>query len=108
MRDARVIPNMQAIVPQEDRRRALRRLDDILEALEQLNLHDEVRLPAPLRDRLVELGIENPSQLGIPTLIEKVWERQQPYLIVLTEDRRRRRRRQSTIDPVRWGYPPRR
>ncbi|MGH7775823.1 MAG: hypothetical protein ACREPI_01410 [Candidatus Dormibacterales bacterium] len=99
---------MQAIVPQEERRRALRRLDDILEALEQLNLRDEVRLPALLRDRLVELGIDNPAQIPVPVLIEKVWERQQPYLIVLTEDRRRRRRRQSSIDPIRWGFPSRR
>jgi hypothetical protein len=85
-------------IANEDRRRNLRRLDDILEALEQMNLRDETELSEPLERRLVELGIEQPRALSISELIERVWALQQPFLIQVTIDRRRRRRRQSTID----------
>jgi hypothetical protein len=86
------------MIANEDRRRNLRRLDDILEALEQLNLRDETQLPPHLHNRLLELGVENPDRHSISELIERVWALQQPFLIQVTIDRRRRRRRQSTID----------
>ncbi len=73
----------------------LRRLDDILEALEQLNLHDERTVPLVLLERLHEIGVRTPEALAIPQLIEAVWALQQPYLIQLLVDRRRRRRRKD-------------
>ncbi len=82
--------------PQE-RRNNLRRLDDILEALEQLNLNEVKTLPDLLAKRLVEIGIEDPREQSIPHLIEKVWGVQQPFLITVVTERRRRRRRKADM-----------
>ena len=76
-----------------ERRQGLRRLDDILESLEQLNLHDKTELPDHVAEALVMLGIEQPHSIPIPQLIERVWAMQQPYLITIVVERRRRRRR---------------
>ena len=86
-----------------ERRGSLRRLDDILESLEQLNLHDKTDLPDHVAEALVMLGIEQPHSIAIPQLIERVWAMQQPYLITIVVERRRRRRRKIAIDP---GAPP--
>jgi hypothetical protein len=80
----------------QERRSSLRRLDDILETLEQMNLHDRTELNDSLAERLIMLGIERPHNIPVPQLIEKVWAMQQPYLITIVERRRRRRRR---VDP---------
>jgi len=77
----------------------LRRLDDILETLEQLNLHDKTELPDHVAEALVLLGIDGPHSIPVPQLIEKVWAMQQPYLITIVVERRRRRRRKVTTDP---------
>ena len=79
------------------RRQGLRRLDDILETLEQLNLHDKTELPDYVAEALVMLGIDAPHKYPIPQLIERVWAMQQPYLITIVVERRRRRRRK--VDP---------
>ncbi|HEV2953292.1 MAG TPA: hypothetical protein VG015_04320 [Candidatus Dormibacteraeota bacterium] len=91
-------------IGEQERRGQLRRLDDILEALEQLNLHDQTELPPRLAERLVELGIGNPRQYTVTQLIEKVWEVQQPYLVTVVVERRRRRRRKTdtTAAPGAW------
>ena len=81
-----------------DRRLTLRRLDDILETLEQLNLHDRTELPDAVAEALVLIGIETPHDIPIPQLIERVWAMQQPYLITIVVERRRRRRRQVASD----------
>jgi len=91
-------PGPEHPIPQEERRNNLRRLDDVLEALEQMNLHDEKELGDPLASRLVELGIERPHQHTITQLIEKVWAIQQPYLVKVVVERRRRRRRRTPVD----------
>ena len=83
------------MVADDERRTQLRRLDDILEALEQLNLHDQTELPPRLEQRLVETGVDTPRQYTITQLIEKVWEVQQPYLVTVVVERRRRRRRKA-------------
>ena len=88
------------MVSQPERRQQLRRLDDILEALEQLNLHDERTVPLVLLERLHEIGVRTPETLAIPQLIESVWALQQPYLIQLLIDRRRRRRRKEAEAPA--------
>ncbi len=81
----------------EERRQDLRRLDDILETLEQLNLHDKTELTDFAAERLVLLGIKNPHSIPIPQLIERVWAMQQPFLTTIVVERRRRRRRK--MDP---------
>jgi hypothetical protein len=81
----------------KERRSGLRRLDDILETLEQLNLHDKTELPDHVAEALVLLGIDAPHDLPVPQLIERVWAMQQPYLITIVVERRRRRRRK--VDP---------
>ena len=81
----------------QERRSTLRRLDDILETLEQMNLHDRTELNDQLAERLVMLGIERPHTIPVPQLIERVWAMQQPYLITIVVERRRRRRRR--VDP---------
>jgi hypothetical protein len=87
------------VIPAEDqeRRSTLRRLDDILETLEQMNLHDRTELTDNLAERLIMLGIERPHSIPVPQLIERVWAMQQPYLITIVVERRRRRRRR--VDP---------
>ncbi|HSS93519.1 MAG TPA: hypothetical protein VLR46_05955 [Candidatus Dormibacteraeota bacterium] len=81
----------------KERRSSLRRLDDILDALEQLNLHDRTELTEDLAESLVLLGVEDPYGIPIPQLIERIWAMQQPYLITIVVERRRRRRRK--VDP---------
>ncbi len=81
----------------KERRSSLRRLDDILDTLEQLNLHDRTELNDSLAESLVLLGVDSPHSIPIPQLIERVWAMQQPYLITIVVERRRRRRRK--IDP---------
>lgn len=81
----------------KERRSSLRRLDDILDTLEQLNLHDRTELTDSLAESLVLMGVEDPYSIPIPQLIEKVWAMQQPYLITIVVERRRRRRRK--VDP---------
>lgn len=83
------------MIPAPERRLQLRRLDDILEALEQLNLREERTVPLQLLTRLHEIGVRDPEALAVPQLIEAVWALQQPYLIQLMVDRRRRRRRKD-------------
>ena len=83
----------------QNRRQGLRRLDDILETLEQLNLHDKTELPDHVAEALVMLGIDGPHSIPVPQLIEKVWAMQQPYLITIVVERRRRRRRKVATDP---------
>ena len=88
----------------QERRQSLRRLDDILETLEQLNLHDRTELSDNAAERLVMLGIRQPHSIPIPhnvpipQLIERVWAMQQPFLTTIVVERRRRRRRK--MDPT--------
>jgi hypothetical protein len=87
----------------QERRLVLRRLDDILETLEQLNLHDRTELTDFAAERLVMLGIKDPHNIPIPQLIERVWAMQQPFLTTIVVERRRRRRRK--MDPQFSGSP---
>src|SRR5258708_8396908 len=65
----------------QKRRGGLRWLDDILETLEQLNLHDKTELPDPVAEALVLLGIDKPHSVPVPPPSERVWAMHQPYLI---------------------------
>ena len=85
----------------EERRGSLRRLDDLLQALESLNLLDRTEVPQPVLERLREIGIANPEKHSVPVLIEKVWEAQTQYLVAVPVERRQyRRRRQRDGAPM--------
>src|SRR5260370_2297516 len=83
----------------KERRGSLRRLDDILDTLEQLNLHDRTELTEGLAESLVLLGVDSPYSIPIPQLIERVWAMQQPYLITIVVERRPRRPRNLHPNP---------
>ena len=62
------------------RRTRLHQLDNLLEALEQLNLRDSDELPERLREQLAAAGIEVSDKANVSGLIERVWELQEHYL----------------------------
>lgn len=76
-----------------ERRSHLRRLDDLLEALERLNLAEARALPQPVRERLEKEGIPCEPDANFTRLIELVWAQQEKYLIDLKADRRKGSRR---------------
>ncbi len=84
-----------------ERRYHLRRLDDLLEALERLNLAEARELPANVKERLEKEGILCEPGLTFSRLIELVWERQERYLIDLKADRRKGTRRAGENGPSR-------
>jgi hypothetical protein len=65
---------------ESDRRTRLHELDSILDALERLNLRDAKELPATLRQRLHDLGVEAGPRSNVTKLIERVWEVQEQFL----------------------------
>jgi hypothetical protein len=77
-----------------ERRSRLRGLDDLLEALEVLNLHDAPNLSAAVAARLDELGIPSDGS-GAPftELVNGVLKAQEPYMIQAPAESRVRRRR---------------
>lgn len=79
----------------EERRSSLRRLDDLLQALESLNLLERTAVPEGVLERLREIGIETPERHSVAQLIEKVWEVQTQYLVAVPVERRQYRRRRQ-------------
>ena len=76
-----------------ERRYHLRRLDDLLEALERLNLAEAKELPVAVKDRIEKEGIMVEPVISFSRLIELVWAQQEKYLIDLKADRRKGSRR---------------
>ena len=72
-----------------ERRYHLRRLDDLLEALERLNLAEAKELPVAVKDRIEKEGIMVEPGISFSRLIELVWAQQEKYLIDLKADRRK-------------------
>jgi hypothetical protein len=62
------------------RRRALSRLDDLLDQLEQTNLREETSPPERALDELRELGLAEPESYSPTDLIEIVFGAQRPLL----------------------------
>jgi hypothetical protein len=62
------------------RRTRLRELDEILDALEQLNLRDDTTISDALQDRMRDLGVHTPPRVSVTQLIERVWELQEEFL----------------------------
>jgi hypothetical protein len=65
----------------EHRRRALRRLDALLDVLERANLQDAAAIPTPALDELRAMGLERPQSYSIIELLEMVFRAQRPYLL---------------------------
>ena len=83
----------QAYNNEAERRYHLRRLDDLLEALERLNLADAQELPQPVKERIEKEGITVEAGTSFSRLIEMVWAQQEKYLIDVKADRRKGSRR---------------
>jgi len=71
-----------------ERRRQLRQLDEMLDALEQLNLREETRVPGRICRRLADLGIHDWANSTINELIERVLVLQEPLLFTEKPDQR--------------------
>jgi hypothetical protein len=85
----------RAYSDESERRVHLRRLDDLLEALERLNLAEATALPPSVKERLEKEGIVCEPGVAFSRLIELVWSQQEKYLIDLKSDRRKGVRRQG-------------
>jgi hypothetical protein len=72
-----------------DRRAQLRRLDDILEALEQLNLTEASALPERVVRSLAAHDIPVEDGVEIRVLIERVWHKQEGHMLSPRQERRR-------------------
>jgi len=81
-----------------DRRLRLRRLDDLLDALEQLNLAEQGEIPPTLRDQLIAEGIPVSPRATVTDLIDLVLTGQEQYM--LKERRTGRRRRRMAFIPT--------
>jgi hypothetical protein len=84
---------------EDDRRAGLRRLDDLLLALENLNLRESGgMMPEPLRLKLQAEGIPVRETTTVTELIDIVLSSQEQYM--LKERRTGRRRRRLTFIPT--------
>ncbi|MGC1183954.1 MAG: hypothetical protein WBA31_02230 [Candidatus Dormiibacterota bacterium] len=78
-----------------ERRSILRRLDDLLEALEQLNLHESSQLTDRIRQSLASHGIPFEDGAEIRVIIERVWRKQEGHMTGARPDRRKTPSRRS-------------
>ncbi|MEA2646346.1 MAG: hypothetical protein QOE92_1429 [Chloroflexota bacterium] len=81
-----------------ERRAGLRRLDDLLLALEELNLREAGGLPQTLRDKLLVEGIPVRADSTVTDLIDIVLSSQEQFM--LKERRTGRRRRRLSFVPT--------
>jgi hypothetical protein len=93
MQEDRLDASPRAYNNEAERRYHLRRLDDLLEALERLNLAEAKELPQPVKERIEKEGIAVEPGISFSRLIELVWSQQEKYLIDLKADRRKGSRR---------------
>ena len=63
----------------------LRRLDSLLDQLEELNLHDELQVSPSVASALEHEGVENPAAVSITDLIDRVFDIQEPLLRLLRD-----------------------
>ncbi|MHB8508709.1 MAG: hypothetical protein ACYDGR_08695 [Candidatus Dormibacteria bacterium] len=80
-----------------ERRNRLRRLDDLLAVLEELNLRAQGELPGTFRERLLREGIPVKTDSNVTDLIETVLSSQEQYMLHERRAPGRRRRRLSYI-----------
>ena len=80
--------------PNLERRSRLRRLDDLLLALEELNLREAPAVSAAVAARLDQLGIHSNGRAApFADLIEGVLKAQERYMVQAPVERRERPRR---------------
>ncbi|MGH7610263.1 MAG: hypothetical protein ACREOD_10105 [Candidatus Dormibacteria bacterium] len=72
-----------------ERRSTLRRLDDLLEALEQLNLRETSQLTERIRSSLAAHGIPFEDGAEIRVIIERVWRKQESHMVSPRQERRK-------------------
>ena len=89
-------------IVEDNRRLRLRRLDDLLEALETCNENDISRPPRPILEGLWAAGIDPAPTETTTQLIERVLDRQADFLIKVPIERRKAPRRRSQIDLAQW------
>jgi hypothetical protein len=65
----------------------LRRLDAILDALEELNLSDGSFLPVRVGTALEDFGVRDPYSHSVTELIDRVFELQEPLLTYIRQTR---------------------
>ena len=63
----------------------LRRLDFLLEELEDLNLRDMTQLPIRVGSALQKVGVSDPYGWSIPDLLDRIFELQEPVLAILRQ-----------------------
>ncbi|MGI8609713.1 MAG: hypothetical protein ACR2MY_10880 [Candidatus Dormibacteria bacterium] len=83
---------------ENDRRAGLRRLDDLLLALEELNMREAGSMTPALRDKLLHEGIPVREDSTVTDLIDIVLSSQEQFM--LKERRTGRRRRRLTFIPT--------
>ncbi len=76
-----------------DRRNSYRRIDDVVDALAQLNLVGACELPQGLAERLVAVGIDDPLSRTTAQLLHDAWVIQKSAADRQPSERRRRERR---------------
>ncbi|HEV3232682.1 MAG TPA: hypothetical protein VG245_10565 [Candidatus Dormibacteraeota bacterium] len=97
LRDVRS-PDFFSPLDESERRQRLRRLDDLLTALEDLNLREQGDLPQRLKDRMIAEGIPVRNAATVTDLIDVVLASQEQYM--LKERRTGRRRRRLSFIPT--------
>jgi hypothetical protein len=80
-----------------ERRSTLRRLDDLLEALEQLNLRESAELTARIQQSLASHGIPFEDGAEIRVIIERVWRKQEAHMVGPRQDRRKTPSRRNSV-----------
>jgi hypothetical protein len=65
----------------------LRRLDALLDALEELNLSDRSFVPVRLGTALEDFGVPDPYSRSVTELIDRVFELQEPLLSCIRQSR---------------------
>ena len=58
----------------------LRRLDHLLDELEELNLNNERRVPSQLANALESEGVQDADMTSVTDLIDRVFDMQEPVL----------------------------
>jgi hypothetical protein len=76
-------------LPHDRARLRLRRLDYLLDQLEELNLRDEEQVSPPVAYALETEGVKDPYVFSVTDLINRVFDIQEP-LLALIRDRSRR------------------
>ena len=83
---------------ESERRAGLRRLDDLLLALEELNMREAGQMPLTLREKLMAEGIPVRDSTTVTELIDIVLSSQEQFM--LKERRTGRRRRRLSFIPT--------